>query len=112
MTELALPNSKKWGLWYGTCGLALLLLADGFLFLPRFPLGLFTFFGVIKSSTSESATDLLTGLGWIMYLVLTVLASRTKSKRAYFALYTVLCIALILNVVGCRAVLDELKDLH
>lgn len=42
-------------------------------------------------------------IGWLLYLALTVFGLRQKRRQAYFITYTVLCVLLATNVVGCQS---------
>ena len=113
MTEqLQSVKFKKWGLWFGTFGFALLLLIDGWLFLPQFPLGLFTIFGFGRGAGSRGADSLMMLLGWGIYALLTFLAYTAKNRARYLLIYGIFCGVLLLNVTGCRQVLSGLSDLH
>lgn len=102
----------RWVLWYITFGVALFVVADGYLFAPLFPIGLFIPFGLETRDTSSDAAALMAASGWLAYVVLTIMTSRARSRGAYFAIYGALCLLLILNVIGCRSVLQGMGDLH
>jgi amino acid transporter len=101
----------KWGFWYGAWAVTALCLLPGVLFFPAFPAGLFEFFGVKQNAQSNSHLQFF--IGWLPYVVLTIGAYLTKRKSTYFIIYAVFCILLVMNVIGCRAVLRELdRGLH
>jgi tellurium resistance protein TerD len=66
---------------------------------PQFlPAGLYRLLGV---------PDWWLGVGWLAYLVLSVAACLSRRRLTYFIVYTVLCVLLALNCVGCRAFWSE-----
>lgn len=74
-----------------------------------FPAGLFRLFGMRE-------TDVIGhwwfAIGWMVYVTFTVAACLTRRKRAYFIIYTILCILLALNIVGCRAFWSEFRGIQ
>jgi hypothetical protein len=92
-----------------------LCLLQGILFFPFFPAGLFEYFRPQQASHANSnpPQGFFIILGWLPYLILTFAGMRTKSKVGYVVIYAVLCIFLVVNVSGCRAILDDLdRGLH
>jgi hypothetical protein len=78
----------------------------GILFGPQFlPAGLYRLLGVRE--TVEHEYGLWLGVGWLAYLVLTVAACLSRRRLTYIVVYTVLCVLLALNCVGCRAFWSE-----
>jgi hypothetical protein len=65
-----------------------------------FPAGFFRVFGVPET---DAIGHSFLPVGWLVYLVLTVAACLSRRKRYYFIVYTILCLLLAINVVGCRA---------
>ncbi len=66
---------------------------------PQFlPAGLYRLLGV---------PDWWLGVGWLAYLALSVAACMSRRRLTYFIVYTVLCVLLALNCVGCRAFWSE-----
>jgi hypothetical protein len=47
------------------------------------------------------------GLGWLYYLILTVLACRLVGRRAFLWVFYILCFSLLLNIVGCQVLLHS-----
>ena len=79
------------------------LIAAGFpnptllLWVWLFPLGLFEIAG--RQFTGLDSDYVI---GWLFYALLTALALVSRPRFLYFIFYTVLCILLILNIVGCQ----------
>jgi hypothetical protein len=66
--------------------------------LPKLPVGLLRLFGFNENQVNPAWSEAI----WFVYIVLIVSACLTPRKRRYFIIYTILCIILALNVVGCR----------
>ncbi len=68
---------------------------------PQFlPAGLLIFFGMPANKALDHGSWLL--IGWLLYLMLTAAACLSRRKRKYFIVYSVLCVVLAVNTVGCR----------
>jgi hypothetical protein len=53
------------------------------------------------------AMGLLPSLGgWIFYAFLTSRMALTRRKAMFFVFYLIFCVALILNVIGCKKTLE------
>jgi hypothetical protein len=65
-----------------------------------FPYGLFT--AVISAFGAKGNTAPHVVVGWLMYLVLTFSSLFSARRVVYFALYAILCLLLLLNVIGCH----------
>lgn len=65
-----------------------------------FPYGLMTFLVWLVGWKAQQAPHFLTG--WVLYLVLTVSSLVTGKRLAYFVIYALLCVFLLLNAVGCH----------
>jgi hypothetical protein len=112
------PQSRR-QLWITTwlvAGIAtiipnLLVTPIALLFAWLFPLGLFRLiFSPDNRLDSNWGWFELIG-GWLFYGYLTVFAISQNRKNRFFVAYTILCIFLILNVVGCNKMLnDPIKD--
>jgi hypothetical protein len=70
----------------------------GIMFLPFFPVGPFFFV-----QSLEAAWPIL----WIVYLFLGIAILSVQTKRAFQRLLLVLIVLLLVNVVGCRAMMRE-----
>ncbi len=72
-----------------------------------FVLGVYLFPGMFiflarNHAPPERAWPIL--LGWLIYLSITIAASLTSNRRLYFGLYTLLCLLLALNIIGCHSI--------
>jgi hypothetical protein len=47
---------------------------------------------------------------WILYLGLTVLGLRARTRLAYLVLYVVFSVLLTVNASGCRRILEDLSQ--
>jgi hypothetical protein len=65
-----------------------------------FPLGLSAFFDSDLNSSDSFYGWLI--FGWSAYLGLCVVTLRQVQARKYLLVYSILCVLLVLNVVGCR----------
>jgi hypothetical protein len=83
----------------------------GILFGPHLlPAGLYRLFGVRENQMLEHGWWL--GLGWLVYIALSVGACLSRRERTYFIVYVVLCLLLALNCVGCRAFWSDFSRIH
>src|SRR5688572_6196195 len=83
--------------WFAT----LVLTFPGLLMPYLFPLGLYRIFAGKESYTHQPWMS----IGWLFYCIITVAACLSRRRRTYFILFTVLCIFLVLNIIGCRSML-------
>jgi hypothetical protein len=51
----------------------------------------------------------LMAIGWLIYITITDAALITRRRLTYFLLYSVLCVLLIFNVVGCHRLLRHVE---
>ncbi len=65
-----------------------------------FPYGLMTFLVWLMGWRAQQAPHFL--FGWGLYLVLTAVGLASGRRRLYFVIYTLLCLFLFLNTVGCH----------
>ena len=65
------------------------------------PLGLFRVFG----ASLRGPLAPWIGVVWAMYAALTLAVCSARRKKSFFIIYTVLCVLLVLNVAGCRALM-------
>lgn len=65
-----------------------------------FPYGLITVIISALGAKSQSAPHII--FGWIMYIALTLANMLTAKRFGYLVLYTLLCVLLLLNVIGCH----------
>ena len=83
---------------------------------PVFPAGLFTFFlseeGGIKLLMVTGMGIVPTLIGWMIYVMLSVRMALTRRKLTFFILYSIFCILLAMNVVGCKKTLHAAAGIH
>ena len=80
------------------------------IFIPTlFPAGLFRIFGIRESDAIGRS---YLAIGWLVYVALTVAACLTRRKRTYFIIYTILCVLLVVNIVGCRAFWSDFRGIQ
>jgi hypothetical protein len=65
-----------------------------------FPYGLITIIISALGAKSQSAPHVI--FGWLMYVALTLASVFTGNRLGYLCLYTLLCVLLLLNVIGCH----------
>src|SRR5690349_954428 len=65
-----------------------------------FPYGLFT--AVISAFGAKANSAPHVAVGWLTYVVLTLTSLCSAKRMLYFALYGILCVLLLLNVIGCH----------
>lgn len=113
-SEEQISRFWKWGLWYGAWIVVALLMNP--VNLPAFiyfPLGLVALF----PRGDEQAIVLAMHswprfVGWVIYLLFAVGISRTRKRTTFITIYSILCLVLVLNVVGCKKVLEALSGIH
>ena len=80
------------------------------IFLPTFfPAGFFRVFGYRENDVIGRSHLVI---GWLAYVALTVGACLSRRKRTYFIIYTILCVLLAINVVGCRAFWSDFRRIQ
>ena len=105
-----LDDRLRLSLWFGTCALALLITSLGYGGLrligaiPWFASGLLY---TLTPQGKQLAGDHYFVLTWFVYGALTLAAAFTRRRIAYFILYAILVLLLVLNVAGCRSMLTE-----
>src|ERR1043166_490662 len=68
-----------------------------------FPYGLIT--AVISALGAKAQSAPHVAVGWLVYIVLTFASLFSARRIVYFALYAMLCVLLLLNVIGCHMML-------
>jgi hypothetical protein len=100
--------AQKLGLWFVAWAVAAVaamiphprLLLAAFLF----PLGLLRCLS--RSGFTEEDCYAAMLLAWFFYGLLTIAGLLQRRRRYYFLLYSILCVLLILNVVGCHIIVN------
>jgi len=101
-----IPFGRRcWLLLAGWC-VAILAAASAFPHAGRpgyallFPYGLITVVISTLGLKSQDAPHVI--FGWLLYLALILAGLLTGKRLAYFVIYGILCIFLLLNVIGCH----------
>ena len=47
---------------------------------------------------------IIVGAGWLYYTLLTIWGLRAKHRRAFFVVFIILCVSLLLNCAGCNSI--------
>lgn len=50
-------------------------------------------------------------LAWLPYLALTIVGLLARKRNLYFVMYSILCVLLLLNVVGCQKMIQGLNHI-
>jgi len=83
---------------------------------PRYILVLFAFpIGLmehIKPFLEENQEVLYLSLGWILYIILSGVLVAIKKEAAFWMIYIIFVVLLILNVQGCHQVQEGLSQIH
>src|SRR6516162_4640781 len=109
-----LPKALRVRLWLVAWGVALLatpiplcLTSPGLfpyfvMYVWAFPIGTAAF--AFPEHRDPPGTVVIASLiaGWLFYAVLTIFGLLQRERIRYFVLYTILCLLLILNAVGCN----------
>jgi hypothetical protein len=106
---------KVWS-WYGAWGVVVLinlaLNPGNLLAAPFFPLGLIALFSIEMTITSWMLGAPAIILGWIVYILLSAVMNRMKTKGAFFLIYLIFCVVLALNISGCQKAIESVKGIH
>jgi hypothetical protein len=106
-----ISQRRRCGLLCIPWGLTVVLTFPGvFMFPWLLPAGLYRMFGVTETYSVERGRLILAG--WGVYIWLTFVAAVCKRRLSYFVFYSVLCVLLALNCVGCRLFLSDLSHIH
>jgi len=76
-----------------------------------FPIGLWGFICAALDLHARGETVVLT-FGWIFYLALSITTLLMDRKKWFYACWITLAIVLLLNGVGCHAMLKSLGNIH
>jgi len=111
------PPWIKWGLYVAAWGAVILATLvrkpSDLRMAPGFPIGLLA---VLPAETAivlawMAAPAAVCG-GWMIYFVLTAAIGRAKRLGVFSLAYATLCILLVLNVVGCKKILETAAGIH
>jgi hypothetical protein len=94
------------GITWGIALIATMPDPRGIVWIWAFPGGLPMFF------THEPLNFTDIGIGLVVHLILLIGTVVTKRQWLAIAWYVLICIALAMNVSGCRNFLENLDDLH
>jgi ribosomal protein L40E len=111
-----MTSSDKWRLWLGAWFLvvlaALIINPSSILATPFFPIGLLVW---LPKGEETAIAGWMMGawvIGWIFYLLFSVIMFKTKKAGPFFIMFSMFCILLILNVVGCQRVMQTASEIH
>ena len=71
-----------------------------------FPIG---FIGYLFPSDWNLDATQVAFMGWLFYIALTFIAVYQDRRVRYFAVYSILCVLLALNVVGCHVQIHNFR---
>jgi len=80
-----------------------------------FPIGLF---GIVPNGQQLAITaawllgPICAGIGWTIYIVLTVVIGYAKRITIFSIVYAFFCVLLALNVVGCKRLIEAAAGTH
>lgn len=63
----------------------------------------------LTHDTENTHTWLFIVAGWLIYIVISILAARVKDRRIFVVLYIGFAILLITNVTGCNLILQNMR---
>jgi hypothetical protein len=108
--DAEIPRNRRYGLLCIPWGLTIVATFPGIIYPRFFPAGLYRLFGVPETYSMDRGGLILAG--WAVYIWLTFVASICKGKLSYFIFYSVLCVLLALNSVGCRLFWSDFSHIH
>lgn len=79
---------------------------------PFFPIGLISF---LPNGDALAIEVWMAGgffFGWGLYVLLSVIIFKAKSKGVFLVLFFIFCVLLAFNVVGCRHVLESASQIQ
>ena len=103
---LNIPFRRRFGLLLAAWCVAVMAAATAFphpsrgKYILLFPYGLITTVIAALGVKSQNAPHII--FGWLMYIGLTLASLFVGKRLAYFVLYAILCVLLLLNVIGCH----------
>jgi hypothetical protein len=107
--------SLRWRVWlwlgaWGIAAIATVGASPGLLFCAWiFPLGLVGFMSSNWQAPVGPTTLLV--MGWLPYIVLTIVGLSQNRRARYFVVFGILCAFLAFNVAGCRMEQNQPMDL-
>jgi hypothetical protein len=104
-----IPRNRRYSLLAIAWAAVAVLTFPGIFFPALFPAGLFRVFGVRENDVIGHS---YLAFGWLAYVVLTVAACLSRRRRTYFIIYTILCVLLAINIVGCRAFWSDFRGIQ
>jgi hypothetical protein len=69
---------------------------------PLFPLGWILAVPFVRVPEGDWGLYIISAIGWVPYIALSASALLARKRNAYFVVYSLLCMLLIFNVVGCN----------
>lgn len=72
-----------------------------------FPIGFFALLPNSDNAVAIAFTTLGWSIGWVLYFALSVAMFLTKKKSVFIIIFTIFCVLLAINVVGCQHVLKN-----
>lgn len=110
--------SQKCGYWFGAwvivivASVAVTATPACVLAAPYFPIGLFVWFPHGESKAIEGWMSGAWAFGWLFYLLLSVIMFSVNRRGVFFIIYTIFCVLLAFNVVGCQRVIGAASGIH
>jgi hypothetical protein len=108
--SIEISRNRRYGLLCIPWALTVVVTFPGIIYPMFFPAGLYRLLGVPETYSIDRGGLILAG--WAVYIWLTFVTSLCKRKRNYFIFYSVLCVLLALNSVGCRLFWSDLSHIH
>ena len=111
-----MPTPHKWRFWLGAwclVAIATLVTNPGYILtVPFFPIGLLVW---LPHGEERAIEGWMVGawiVGWIFYILLSVVLFRAKKTGVFFIIYAIFCVLLALNVIGCQRVIQAASGIH
>ena len=108
-SEQEIARKRRYSLLAVAWAAVAVLTFPGILFPTLFPAGLFRVFGVRENDVIGHR---YLAIGWLMYAGITMAACLSSRKRTYFIIYSILCLLLIINTVGCRVFWSDFRGVQ
>jgi hypothetical protein len=116
LVDEPISTSEKRRFWFGAWGIVILITLvmnpASIITAPLFPVGLFALFpnGDDKAIVAWGTGSFI--IGWVFYILLSIIMFITKKKGVFFLLYIIFCILLALNISGCQRILKDMSHIR
>ena len=106
------PRKTRAALWFGIYFAAQLPLISVIGAFYLFPTGLFRSFFPTNGEISPSVGIAVIVVPYVVYLVHLIASLNVRSRTTFQMLLVILFVMVVMNLVGCKSMLDGLHNIH